>query len=228
MGREGRVYMGRKRNDNSEESVYERDMDANLYEYWLHDDGLTLLSCWRRDGLTYQQIAERMGVSDRILRRWREEHNEIEEALSVGKELLDYRVENALLKAALGYTTKEIKVTLGKKIVSGETFTVLKETTTKEVGPNAVACLAWLNNRKHEQWKRNRDKVVELDEEDSNVTVTIIREGKKKEDDGVNDGVTIERKPRKEGPKIVTDEEAKAGGGDMDYWPEDWVDETNS
>lgn len=227
MGQEGRVHMGTNKKERDATDKYERDLDMGLYDRWLQEDGLTLMSCWRRDGLSYQQIADRIGITDRILKRWREEHPEINEALRVGKELLDYKVENALLKAALGYTTKEIKVTLGKKIISGETFTVLKETTTKEVGPNAVACLAWLNNRKHEQWKRNRDKVVEMNEEDSNVTVTIIRQGKK-EDDGVNEGVTIERKPKKEGPRIVTDEEAKAGGGNPDYWPDDWIDETNS
>lgn len=195
------------------------DENANLYEYWLKDDGLTLIRCWRRDGMTYPQIAQRMGVGDRVLRRWREEYPPIAEALSVGKELLDYRVENALLKAALGYTTKEIKVTLGKKVVSGEAFQVLKETTTKEVGPNAVACLAWLNNRKHEQWKRNRDNVVDANSEDSNVTVTIIRGGKKS-DDGINEGVVIERTDAPKKPKTVTDEEAKQGG--LDYWPDDF------
>lgn len=191
------------------------------FGYWVTDDGLTLLTAWKRDGLTDANIAKNMGISPSVLRDWKKECREIKEALMVGKELLDYRVENALLKAALGYTTKEVKVTLGKKIVGGEAFQVLKETTTKEVGPNAVACLAWLNNRKHDQWKRNRDNVVDLDKEDSNVTVTIIRGGRK-DQDGVNEGVSVTMNGRN-GPKHLTDEEAKQGG--LDSWPDDWSED---
>lgn len=195
--------------------------DDEMMEYWLSDDGLTLLTAWKRDGLTDGQISDNMGVDCRRLRKIKEEYPEIRKALSVGKELLDYRVENALLKCALGYKTKEVKVTLGKKVVSGEAFQVLKEVTEKEVGPNAVACLAWLNNRKFDKWKRNRDAVPDLDKEDSGVTVTIIR-GNKKEDDGINDGVTV-TVPERKGPKHVTDEEAKEGG--LNSWPDDWEEE---
>ena len=154
-------------------------------DYWLSDDGLILIEAWARDGYTLSEIATRMGVARYTLSKWRQRYPEITKALNTGKELIDYKVENALLKAALGYTTKEIKVTLGKKIVSGEVFEVLKETTTREVAPNVTACMAWLNNRKHDQWKRNRDKVNDLDEEDSNINITIVR-GPKQDDLGDN------------------------------------------
>lgn len=196
------------------------DTDESM-GYWLTEDGLTLLTAWKRDGLTEAAIARNMGISQKVLTGWKKECPELRDALRVGKELLDYRVENALLKAALGYTTKEVKVTLGKKMVGGEAFQVLKETTTKEVGPNAMACLAWLNNRKHDQWKRNRDNVVDVDKEDSNVTVTIIRGGKK-DSDGVNEGVSVTMNGRN-GPKRLTDEEAKQGN--LDSWPDDWEED---
>ena len=190
-------------------------------DYWLSDDGLILIEAWARDGYTLSEIAQRMGVARYTLSKWRQRYPEITKALSTGKELIDYKVENALLKAALGYTTKEIKVTLGKKIVSGEVFEVLKETTTREVAPNVTACMAWLNNRKHDQWKRNRDKVIDLDEEDSNINITIVR-GPKQDDlgDNVNQEVNFRPKTKEE-----IEQEDVVDENDLDYWPDDWEDE---
>ena len=161
-----------------------------------------------------------MGIERYTLSKWRKRYPEIAQALNTGKELVDYKVENALLKAALGYTTKEIKVTLGKKVVNGEVFEVLKETTTREVAPNVTACMAWLNNRKHDQWKRNRDKVLELDEEDSNINITIVR-GPKEDSlgDNVNQEVNFQPKKQEQTKEEESDEK------DLDYWPEDWEDE---
>lgn len=215
-----------------EAKMMDEDERHGLYDYWLQPDGLLLLSCWRRDGLTLAQIAENMGIGYRRLTRWREMYDSIDEALRTGKDVVDYRVENALLKAALGYKTKEVKVTLGKKISGGDVYQVLKETTVKEVGPNAVACLAWLNNRKHDQWKRNRDNVVDADSIDKDVAITIIRAKK----DGNGDIVAVDDVPLiesveeidasrddKKKVKVVTDEEAKQGG--LDWWPDDWEDQ---
>lgn len=186
-------------------------------DYWLTEDGLLLIRAWARDGNTLEQIATKMGITRYALSNWRRRYPEIKEAIQTSKEIVDYKVENALLKAALGFTTKEIKVTLGKKIVNGEVFEVLKETTTKEVAPNVTACLAWLNNRKHDQWKRNRDKVLELDEEDNNVTISIVR-GPKQDDLGNNVNQEVNFTPGKK-----EDESDKVN--DKDAWPEDWEDE---
>ena len=161
-----------------------------------------------------------MGIERYTLSKWRKRYPEIAQALNTGKELVDYKVENALLKAALGYTTKEIKVTLGKKVVNGEVFEVLKETTTREVAPNVTACMAWLNNRKHDQWKRNRDKVLELDEEDSNINITIVR-GPKEDSLGDNVNQEVNFQPKKQEQTKVEESDEK----DLDYWPEDWEDE---
>lgn len=202
-------------------------------DYWRTEDGLTLLTAWKRDGLSDKAICERINVNKGQFVRWKQRYPEINEAVSRGKELVDYMVENALLKAALGYQTKEIKVTLGKKVISGETFQVLKETTIKNVGPNTVACLAWLNNRKHEQWKRNRDNCVDLNEENSNVTVRIIR-GKgngpsdSSDSDVVNEGVELKLAEPDRKPKKVLEDGTVEGTKNMDYWPEDFEEESDS
>lgn len=182
-------------------------------DYWLEEDGLILLAAWARDGCTFEEICDKIGTNRMTLLGWRKKYPEIARALNTGKEIVDYKVENALLKAALGYTTKEIKVTIGRKIFNGETVEMLKETTTREVAPNVTACMAWLNNRKHDQWKRNRDKVLELDEEDNNISITIVRGPK--ENDGLGDNVNQEVKFR---PKTMEEleEEAKANTEPLD------------
>ena len=69
---------------------------------WLEEDGLTLLEGWARDGLTREQIAERMGIAIRTFYKWQKKYPQIAQALRRGKELVDYQVEAALLDKALG------------------------------------------------------------------------------------------------------------------------------
>lgn len=84
-------------------------MAKGKYQEWLEPDGLTLLEGWARDGLTDEQIAKNMGCAVGTLYRWKAEHREICEALKKGKEVVDYRVENALLQSALdGNITAQI------------------------------------------------------------------------------------------------------------------------
>lgn len=84
-------------------------MAKGKYQEWLEPDGLILLEGWARDGLTIEQIAHNMGVADSTLRKWKGEHEAISAALKKGKEVVDFEVENALLKAAMeGNTTAQI------------------------------------------------------------------------------------------------------------------------
>ena len=61
---------------------------------------MLLLEAWARDGLTDEQIADKMGISVVTLYNWKKEHLEILEALKKGKEVVDVEVENALLNLA--------------------------------------------------------------------------------------------------------------------------------
>lgn len=75
------------------------------YDRWLEPDGLTLLEGWARDGLTDEQIAHNCGITATTLYDWKNRFTEISEALKRGKEVVDYQVENALLKKAIGGDT---------------------------------------------------------------------------------------------------------------------------
>ena len=78
-------------------------------EQWLEKDNLILLEGWARDGLTYEQIANNMGIDVTTLREWRKKETTISTILKKGREVVDFEVENALLKNALnGNVTAQI------------------------------------------------------------------------------------------------------------------------
>ena len=219
---------------------------------WLEEDNLMLLECWTRDGYTFQDIANRIGISISTLRMWRGQYPEIDSALKKGREIIDYKVENALLKSALGYKTKEVKVTT--TIRYGKTVETIKEVTDKEQAPNVSAIQCWLYNRLPNKWKKNRDQLIELDEEDTKIQVTVTRASTsqsttaqqdetaedKEWQDEVNQSIEIRsatEEERAEAAKkkaqaneqsasnVATKVENEASDEDLDYWPDDWEDE---
>ncbi len=113
---------------------------------WLGSDGLRLLRGWARSGLDDQSIAERMNVDVKTLLRWRRRHPDIAQALEEQREVVDYQVEDALLKKALGYQSAERKVEITAKGERKEVETV------KQVGPDVSAINLWLKKRKPECW----------------------------------------------------------------------------
>ena len=75
-------------------------MAKGKYQEWLTEDGLLLLEGWARDGLTDEQIAQKIGINISTLYKWIASHGEIGEALKRGKAPVDFEVENALLNKA--------------------------------------------------------------------------------------------------------------------------------
>lgn len=219
---------------------------------WLEEDNLMLLECWARDGYTFQDIANRIGIAVSTLRMWRMQYPDIDNALKKGREIIDYKVENALLKSALGYHTKEVKVTT--TIRFGKTVETIKEVTDKEQAPNVSAIQCWLYNRLPNKWKKNRDQLIELNEEDTKIQVTVTRAStsqstKAQHDNTVEDkewqdevnqsieirSVTEEERAEAAKKKAQTKDESsqnmstkvenEASDEDLDYWPDDWEDE---
>ncbi len=209
-------------------------------DFWLTEDGLTLIRGWARNTFSKKEIADKMGITPATLNNWCEKYEEIDVAVKTSKEIVDYQVENAVLKAALGYKTKEIKVTVGKKVINGEMVEMLKETTVREVPPNVNAAIFWLNNRKFDDWKRNRDKVVEVDPDDQQVTITIQRGNKSKidlsdnkitvnddydeDEDEVNESVTYSKSDLEAAQNSLDEENDDSDEWD-EYDDEDWEDE---
>lgn len=132
-------------------------MAKGKYEYWLTPDGLLRLGGWARDGLTDEQISQKMGIGYSTLQAWKSKYQDIQDALKKGKDVVDREVENALLKRALGYEYDEVKEKYECGVLTERTVTK------KVVVPDTTAQIFWLKNRKPEEWRDKRN--VESKEE---------------------------------------------------------------
>ena len=98
---------------------------------------------WAREGLTDEQIARKLGVALSTFYAYQKQHPEFVESLKRGKAPVDFQVESALLKRALGYDVEEISQQ-GKRRV-------------KHIPPDVTACIFWLKNRKPAEWRDKRE-----------------------------------------------------------------------
>lgn len=231
-----------------------RNNSSDLLDKWLEDDNLLLLEAWARDGYTLTDIARRIGINLDTLVIWKKKYEPIRSALSIGKELVDYKVENALLKSALGYRTKDVKVTTTMRY--GKVVETIKETTDREVAPNVTAIQMWLYNRQKDKWKNMSSSKSMLDEmgDDSTIEITVTRASKNEsgfenpENTDNTDSDTNEINDKKIKLRKRTEEEAEEyrekqkvekakleantiidesdeSVSDLDEWPEDWEDD---
>lgn len=136
-----------KKNKGGRKSKYQTHVEPKLFE----------VECWARDGLIDEQIAKNLGVAYSTFRTYVNKFPALSAALKKGKEVIDYEVENALLKRALGYNYKEVT----QERVFNEELGMFDLTTTKvvkkEVVPDTTAQIFWLKNRKPNDWRDKQD-----------------------------------------------------------------------
>lgn len=143
-------------------------MAKSKVERWLTPDGLTLLAGWAREGLTDEQISNKMEISRSTLNEYKKKYSDISDTLKKGKEIVDYEVENALLKRAKGYKYQE---TTKEQFLNPETLQYelrITKIVEKEVPPDVGAAMAWLKNRQPDKW---RDKPQPKNDENEGVVI---------------------------------------------------------
>lgn len=145
-------------------------MAKGKYHDWLTEDGLMRLESYARDGLTDEQIAQKMGVATSTLYVWMDRFPAISEAIKKGKAPVDMEVENALLRRALGYDYEEVTHDLRKNPETGEQELMVVKVIKKHMPPDTLAQIFWLKNRKPAQW---RDKPEDKDNKDNTVRVVF-------------------------------------------------------
>lgn len=122
--------------------------------FYLSEDGITLVKGWRREGIAIDEIALKyIGIGTTTMTRWRQKSKEFNDALRVSQDINNAQVEEALLKRALGYEYDEdtwelIEGTLRKT-----------KTVRKHVSPDVKACLSWLFSRRPDRWRAIQDPV---------------------------------------------------------------------
>ena len=100
-------------------------------------------------GATDLELAEFFEVDVRTVYRWKHTHPAFCQALKVGKEELDDRVERSLYQRAVGYSFKSEKLFHFQGHVT-------RADTVEHVPPDPGAAMSWLKNRRGDKW---RDKV---------------------------------------------------------------------
>lgn len=121
------------------------------YQEWLEQDNLTMIEGWARQGLTNEQIAKNIGINSDTFYAWLKKYPEISESLKKGKAPVDFEVENALYKRAVGFEYEEIETV--EEEVDGVFKTRVKRTQRTAL-PDTSAIIFWLKNRKPEQWRK--------------------------------------------------------------------------
>jgi hypothetical protein len=110
------------------------------------DDFPALVEMYMRQGMTEQQAAKKLGVSVSTFEEYKKRYPKFLEAIKRGKAPVDFEVENALLKRAIGFEADDIHVS---NYMGEVTLTPIK----KIFPPDTTAAIFWLKNRNHKRWR---------------------------------------------------------------------------
>lgn len=138
---------------------------------WTTPEALELLEGFARNGMIDVDIAKRIGISRATFYAWKKASKEFSDALKKGKEVVDYAVESALLRKALGQEVTETRIETDEEGHRREI------TVKKQIPGDVTAQIFWLKNRKPGAW---RDKVV------SSVSIAPDEEILKEVEDFIN------------------------------------------
>ena len=116
-----------------------------------------------QQGATDREVAEALDIHEATLYRWKHSHPEFSEALKLGKEAADNRVEQSLYRRAVGYTFDSIKIMQYEGDVIVEPFA-------EHVPPDIGAIKFWLQNRRGDNWKEKIDAT-----HTGNVTLEVVK-----------------------------------------------------
>lgn len=100
-------------------------------------------------GATDVEIADLFDVEVRTVYRWKNEHPEFCQALKVGKDVADDRVERSLYQRACGFSHPDVHISNFQGDISVTPIT-------KHYPPDTTAGIFWLKNRRKKDW---RDKI---------------------------------------------------------------------
>ena len=108
-------------------------------------------------GATDQEIADFFKVDVRTIYRWKHDHDEFCQAVKIGKDKLDDRVERSLYQRAVGYEQEEVKIFMP----SGATEPVYAPYRAK-IAPDVGAAKLWLTNRRGDVWREKTEQDLNI------------------------------------------------------------------
>ena len=102
-------------------------------------------------GATDQELADFFEVHVSTVYRWKHDHPEFCDALKIGKEVADNRVERSLYQRAIGYEQEEVKI-----FMPGGADNPVYAPFRAKIAPDVTAAIFWLKNRRSQEWRDAR------------------------------------------------------------------------
>lgn len=144
------------------------------YDPAWHDDWAWSMAV---KGATNEEMAQAFRISARTFIRWTKKFKSLREAVERGKYIADSKVEKALYERATGYTvTDEEKLIEYDKDGNVKPVRVKKQT--KNVAPDTMAIMYWLNNRKRNHWSQKQDIALSASENVEDVVIVLPSNGR--------------------------------------------------
>jgi len=103
-------------------------------------------------GATDQEVADFFEVDVRTIYRWKHDHDEFCQALKIGKEVADDRVERSLYQKAIGYEQEEVKIFMPAN-ADAPVYAPYRA----KIAPDTTAGIFWLKNRRSQVWRDKQD-----------------------------------------------------------------------
>ena len=113
-------------------------------------------------GATDQELADFFEVDVRTIYRWKHDHDEFCQALKVGKDVADERVERSLYQRAIGYEQEEVKI-----FMPGGAEEPVYAPFRAKIAPDTTAAIFWLKNRRSQEWRDKTERDLNHGVQDS-------------------------------------------------------------
>ncbi len=131
-------------------------------EYWLTEEGLKLITHWKRNDVDEQDIAKKIGIAPSTFSEWKGRYPEIAEALKSGLEVCISDAEEALISKFKPYEVKETTVEtweddipIGKTGKTKKVKKTHKRVTNKTIMPDTTAIIFFLKAKAG--WRENSE-----------------------------------------------------------------------
>ncbi|MDR1460009.1 MAG: hypothetical protein LBI60_07320 [Bacteroidales bacterium] len=130
--------------------------EEDIYVKWIKGkEDVILAAC--RNGASVPDLCKIIGCKKTTFHCIKRSSPVFSALLKEGREIADYKVENALFKRACGFEYEETsnEVRMNQDGSAGQVISV--KNIKKTIPPDTGAAMAWLKNRKPETWRDKQD-----------------------------------------------------------------------
>lgn len=149
-----------------------------LMNEWVTEDALKVITTWKRNGLTDEEIEKNIGVAHSTFCAWKKKSKDLSNALKNGRAYANALVENSLFNAAIGGVIElrhpVIDKESGRPVINDD-GTQLTYVDQEYIKPDTKAMIFFLTNRMPKDYQMNRNLKLDMgDEKKAGGTVEIV------------------------------------------------------